>query len=287
MSGKNWCFTLNNYTEAEVEEVKEVDCKFLVYGEEEGEAGTPHLQGFVVFNSTKRLSGVKKIIERAHWEVAKGSAEQNIAYCSKDGKVFTKGEAPLSKKESGVAEKERWKRARENAAAGKMEEIPDDIYVRYYRTLKEIKKDHMKKPEDADGVTGLWLHGPPECGKSRRARADYPGAYFKAYNKWWDGYQGEDYVILDDFEKDKALGHLLKIWGDRYSFIAETKGGALHIRPKKIIVTSNYSISECFGDDALLCQAIARRFEEVDMSPPVIVSPTSVSVPNFKKPRNK
>ena len=284
---KNWCFTLNNYTDAELQAVKEVDCKYIIFGEEEGEAGTPHLQGFIVFNKVKRLSGVKKIIDRAHWEPSKGSSDQNITYCSKDGKVFSKGEQPKSRKEQGDDEKERWQHAREMAKAGNLDDVPADIYVRYYRTLKEIAKDNMVKPEDADDVTGIWLHGPPECGKSRKARADYPGAYFKAYNKWWDGYQGEPYVILDDFEKDKALGHLLKIWGDRYSFIAETKGGALHIRPKKIIVTSNYSIFDCFGDDSLLCSAISRRFSETDMTPSVLVTPTSVSVSHFKKPRTQ
>lgn len=283
VTGRSWCFTLNNPTEAEVKDVQEVVCKYVIYGEEIGEAGTPHLQGFVVFNKVQRLSGVKGLIPRAHWEVAKGSAEQNIVYCSKDGKTWSSGDPPKTRKQQGAQEKERWAQARKNAELGKMEDIPDDIYVRYYRTLKEIRKDHMQKPEDADGVTGVWLYGPPECGKSRRAREEYPGAYFKAYNKWWDGYQGEDYVILDDFEKDVVLGHHLKIWADRYSFIAETKGGAIHIRPKKFVVTSNYSIRSIFGEHDELCRAIERRFVEVDMTPPVVLSPTSVHVASFKR----
>lgn len=281
---KNWCWTLNNYTEAELESIASIECRYVVYGKEVGQEGTPHLQGFIVFNNNKRLGAVKKLIPRAHWEPAKGSAEQNITYCSKDGAVTARGEPPLSKAQSGANEKARWKRARESAEAGNLQDVPDDIYVRYYRTLKEIKKDHMQKPEDADDTTGIWFYGPPECGKSRRARAEYPNSYFKAYNKWWDGYQGEETVILDDFEKDAVLGHHLKIWADRYSFIAETKGGALHIRPKKIIVTSNYSIDQVFGADPVLCAAIRRRFVSVDMSPPCIVTSSSVSVPFFVEP---
>jgi len=280
---KRWCFTLNNYSEAELEACKVLDVAYCIFGEEKGESGTPHLQGYLLATKNLRLKAVSKLIPRAFFVAAKGTSEQNIAYCSKDNVVFEYGEKPVSKEAQGQAEKARWGAAKQAAISGNLDEVPDDIYVRYYRTLKEIKKDHMQKPADADSTTGEWLHGPPECGKSRKARQDNPGAYFKAYNKWWDGYQGEEVVILDDFENDIALGHHLKIWSDRYSFIGETKGGAIHIRPKKFIVTSNYSIQTIFGDKPELYAAVKRRFVETDMTPAPIVSPTSVSVAHFRK----
>lgn len=63
------------------------------------------------------------------------------------------------------------------------------------------------KVADSDHLRGIWIWGPAGIGKSRKAREDYPGAYPKLCNKWWDGYQGQEYVIMDDIGLDhKCLG---------------------------------------------------------------------------------
>lgn len=256
--------TLNNWTQIEHTELLLADVTYSIIGRETGEAGTPHLQGYFYFKNQRNLSTLKKLNERAHWEIALGSTEQNIAYCSKeDPYPETTGKPPLNQKQKGEANKTRWDEARAAAKAGDMDSIPSDIFMQYYRTCKEIAKDHMIKPEDADGVTGVWLYGPAGAGKSRKAREDYPGSYLKMANKWWDGYQGETTVILDDLDKKHdVLGHHLKIWSDRYSFLAETKGGAIHIRPSLLCVTSQYHPDDIW-EDAETRAAIMRRFKVV------------------------
>lgn len=93
-SAKNWCFTLNNYTEDELASI----VTFLnlapnnyVIGREVGEEGTPHLQGYVSFEKKLRMNECKNINHRIHWEVAKGNEKQNINYCTKDNKYIIKG----------------------------------------------------------------------------------------------------------------------------------------------------------------------------------------------------
>lgn len=89
-----WVFTLNNYSKEEYEELKTFcssECKAFIIGKEIGEKGTPHLQGYIEHKKKIRLSGLKKINGRCHWEKAKGNQLQNIEYCSKDGDFETSG----------------------------------------------------------------------------------------------------------------------------------------------------------------------------------------------------
>nr|QXP08314.1 MAG: replication associated protein [Arizlama virus] len=262
MRSRSYCFTLNNYSQEEYEALQNTEAKYIILGKEKGESNTPHIQGYIYFTTVKSLDQLKKLQPRAHWEIAKGNAEQNRTYCSKDGDFWEKGTPPLTSKQKGEANAERWESAKRAAIEGRLDDVPDDIYIKYYRTIKEIKKDNMPHIPDHPDVTGEWYWGEAGSGKSRTAREKHPNSYLKMCNKWWDGYQNEPTVIIDDVDVNhKVLGHHLKIWGDRYAFLAETKGGALRIRPQKIIVTSQYSIDQIWEDEETRA-AIKRRFKQ-------------------------
>ena len=93
---KNWCFTFNNYTDADCERfalLPNFQIKYLIYGKETGESGTPHLQGFVHFKARKRMSGVKSALGSStiHVEPARNVAKA-VEYCKKDGDWFEFGD---------------------------------------------------------------------------------------------------------------------------------------------------------------------------------------------------
>lgn len=114
----------------------------------------------------------------------------------------------------------------------------------------------------------FWIYGAPGTGKSRWARHQCASIYLKSVNKWWSGYNHKyQMVLMEDFppfEQTKGvLGQHMKVWADRYTFTAETKGGHMFVHPKDYIfvVTSNYSIDECFSQND--AEAIKRRFDEI------------------------
>lgn len=268
---RDYCFTINNPDEKDLEEIAILSqsdrIKYLIVGREKGEKGTPHIQGYVYFSNAVTLAGVSKLLRRAHITPCAGNPDQNRNYCMKDGDYDEFGVLPISQKRKGELEKERWDDIRDNAKKGRFDEIPSDILIRHYRTLRALEKDYADMPPDADGTTGEWYWGSTGTGKSRKAREENPGAYLKMCNKWWDSYTGQDVVILEDFDKSHAvLGHHLKIWADRYAFPAEIKGGKINIRPRRIIITSNYHPQDIWSAEPNTLDPILRRFNVTHFS---------------------
>ena len=267
---RSYCFTYNNYDEGGIARLKGLQAKYLVFGKETSAAGTPHLQGLIVFSNQRSHAAVRKLLVGCHVEAAK-DAVQAAAYCKKgsqphdqweelrqdgpdygkDADVYEQGVAPRSKAQQGAAEKERWKRAFDLAKSGELDEIDEDIRLRYYSTIKRIKQDHQVVPESIEKLDFYWYVGPSGTGKSKAAREAHPGAYIKNSNKWWDGYANHDAVIIEEWDPTLAcMASFMKKWADHYAFNAEVKGGTLMARPKTIVVTSNYTIRECFPNEA-------------------------------------
>lgn len=260
---RGWVFTLNNYSEEE--EVRALalpeEVKYGVIGKEVGESGTPHFQGYIYFKTEKSLKQVREIFDRAHWEISKGSIDEASDYCKKDGDFFEFGDKPMSNKRKGDAGKQSIEERWDLAKRGKFEELPPEMIKTYeYIYRKSIVV------EDRDELDNVWIWGPSGCGKSRYVRDNHEVFYTKGMNKWWDGYNGEEIVLLDDFDPKHGefLGYFLKIWADHYAFNAEVKGGMLKIRPKKIIVTSQYPIESCFKEQEEI-DAINRRFKTLQL----------------------
>jgi len=268
---KKWCYTLNNYENETQSEILNEHAVYHIYGREIGESGTPHLQGFVYFRDRKMLTALKKLLPTAHFEVAKGSIDSNYKYCTKDQQFVEYGERPP---EAGVAGAQETKRRHAEiiklASDGEIDSIKElypTEFLRYHQTIKRIRQDHPRSYEPLPECSGEWYTGLSGSGKSRYVRDKYKDSlYKKLCNKWWDGYADQDFVLIEDVDKNHAcLGHHFKIWADEYDFPAEVKGTTIVIRPKKIIVTSQYDIHDIW-EDIETKTALQRRFKQFTVS---------------------
>ena len=259
---RNWLCTLNNPGELTLEAVHAMTKATYTVGQlERGQNGTLHFQFYQNYKISQRLSHYKNTLPAAHAEpviVDNGAAK----YCMKED---TRVEGPWEYGTKPIQRNSKtdWEEVYTNAKRGRLEDIPADVRVRCYSQLKKIEKDHLVV-KDCDRLRGVWIYGPSGVGKSRSARRDYPDAYPKLCNKWWDGYQGQKNVIMDDIGPEhKVLAQQLKIWSDRYGCILETKGGALTSTYENFVVTSQYSIEEIFAGDQPTIDALRRRFKVI------------------------
>ncbi|AXH76879.1 MAG: putative viral replication protein [Cressdnaviricota sp.] len=262
---RSFCFTYNNYP-VEYNDDDSLDtwlhgfgCLYIVAGREiSPTTETPHLQGYCRFKNPRSLTSIRALFPGCHIEPAKGTPLQCRTYCTKDSNFRELGPAPI---DSGALEKKRWDDALHSAKEGDFDSIPADIYIRYIGNLERIRRLTLPPLESLPVTCGYWIQGPTGSGKSRGVREKFPLVYPKPMNKWWDSYIDQEEVLIDDVDYNQAnwIGNFLKIWADHYPFIAEFKGGSRLIRPKKIIVTTQYSIENLFNDSELQA-ALNRRF---------------------------
>lgn len=170
----------------------------------------------------------------------------------------------------GENQKVKWAHIAELMKSGALDELQilyPDVFVRYYSTARRITGDYMISPSRLDHMENYWVYGPPGTGKSYWCREEAPDAYLKNLNRWWCGYANEEDVIIEEIDaKGMALlARHIKKWADIYPFRGEIKNGSIMLRPKRIFMTSNYTIEECCGDDIQLCRAVERRFIEKHM----------------------
>ena len=267
MANRYWTFTLNNYTEEDEAKLLQLGntetVRYLVYGREIARTTlTPHLQGFVIFKSNKRLNGVKQFFDngRIHLDAryANSTNQQAADYCKKEGDFVEIGTLSKQGHRSDldvVSDK-----LKEGASLKQIFEEHGSTYIRNYRGIANAQA-LLSADYTPISTCGLWYVGEPGTGKSRKAREENPNAYLKQQNKWWDGYTNEKVVIWDDLDKGAVgLGHHLKLWTDRYPVTAEIKGGSVKLQHDILIVTSNYTIDQLWGDDPEMCKALKRRF---------------------------
>lgn len=196
---------------------------------------------------------------------AKSSKHDMIKYVVKDGDYI---EYNIDVKEYLKAVKDKRAYICKDLIEGKLTAVQavqkdPKLLLQFTNLVKNISL--YKTMEKAETFAGrrdcYWIWGDSRIGKSYAVRKLFPNFYLKENNKWWDGYVGQDVVLIDDIDSD-FLRHYLKIWADNYTFTGETKGGTVTVTNSLLFVTSNYAISELFMEPKI-ASAIEKRFNVI------------------------
>lgn len=282
--GKRWCFTINNPEDGDVfwkdleahGAVKNQSVHFLIVQEEKGKEGTTHYQGYIEFDDRVRMSTLKTINKRAHWEQAKGTATQNIEYCSKEdtytgGLRYRWGEPTKAK-----AEVRKTSELRAEAA----EEL-EGVTVEYKR-LKDMDKQTVLCPGFVTAYNALTqdilgpyrpslqiitLVGPPGIGKSYAIQHFWPehGRCIYGNCGCWFQNPTAKVMIFEEFCGQIPLQRMLQLL-DPYPLSLEVKGRMAPAMYDTVVITSNsppcdwYSTATTIRDDPTI---VAKRKDAI------------------------
>lgn len=274
-----WCFTLNNPEEEPqtfLEHVQGVShFKYCTFQLEIGEAGTPHFQGYLEFHQVKRLDWLKRhVSQRANFGVRRGTAEQAREYARKDD---TRHDGPW---EAGtwdpikVGQRTDIQNGVEAVASGGLDRLVEqapELFVKYHRGFSALATHYGgKRKRDYEQVTVKLSYGVPGCGKTRSVVEEWSENDLYVHepgSPWFDGYTGQDCLLLDDFagassgiRLDKALVML-----DKYKARLPVKGGHTYLVSTTIWVTTNIHPIYWYKwtGREVHYKALARRFDEV------------------------
>lgn len=234
---------------------------------------TPHWQGYVELHQSLRPTTVKKLLGgNPHVEYRRGTRDDARNYCMKEE---TRAEPPV---EHGQWVKNQGKRTDldqiyeliKNGSSDLtlLDQFPSQV-IRYGRGIKSAKfisnaATHSKLRRKNLIVKCYW--GPPGCGKTRKAWDEEGHSLFSltkgnGSTVWFDGYDGEDCLLLDDFYGWIPYGYLLQLL-DIYPVRLEIKGGHCWAAWTRIIITSNKQPSEWYNRSE--CDALLRRITTIE-----------------------
>ncbi len=257
---RNFCFTLNNYTGEEIAILREWDVvRYASIGREIGKkTGTPHLQGYLEFNSPVKASTLYAKIGKCYCRARYKPALAAARYTKKDKDFEEWGILSEQGKRSDLAGPV------EDIVAGKsMREVAKkypEQYVKFHKGFRALKCELIEPRNELPTVTVLW--GSTGCGKSREARkmTNNPYVWGPEQDHWFCGYEGQKDVIFEEFRGQLQFGRLLRLL-DRYDCKVQYKGGMCEFAATNIVITSPVHPDNWYfmdGNDGKIAQLFRR-----------------------------
>jgi len=264
---RNACFTLNNPTvhcDAFTKDLVDSNLvQYICVGNEVGASGTPHFQGYIEFQHQLDFAAAQQLLDKAHIEPRRGTAQQAADYCKKDGEFTEWG--TLSKQGQRTDVDEMVAMVQEGASTFEIATALPAQYVKYHKGIMALQAALIEPRVTAPEVR-VW-YGGTGTGKSFKAREWLPDAYVwhPQQGTWFDGYRGQKSVVFEEFRGQIPFGMLLSLL-DRYCCKVQYKGGVCEFAAVQIAITSPVEPARwylCLDENDRLDQ-LTRRLTEVE-----------------------
>jgi len=238
---------------------------------EVGEEGTRHWQGYFHLTEKKRRAAFSDwwAGQHPHLEKAKGTAKQNLKYCTKAETRLEGTEPYIAGNMPKVGKAALMETMFDAITTGMgvlemLEETP--ALAVHPRAWQWVNEQWMRKQGNRwRDVEVSVLVGPPGVGKTLVPvlRHGYDKIYtMTKLNKgaiWFDGYQGEEVLVVDDFDSGWSVEYraLLRIL-DGHPLRLPVKGGFTYALFTKVYITTNAALRDWYPKESDLA-ALQRR----------------------------
>lgn len=268
-----WCFTVNAIGNEEpvipnvfLNANGNCLCYYL-FQLERGEGGRLHYQGVLRFSRKVSMAHVKETtgVPHIHLEPCR-NIQASLKYCRKED---TRVDGPWEGGEPGQQGRRtdiaRATEIIQNVGAGAMKRVAEAepaAFVKYWKGFQALEAT-MHPPSAELGLKVFLLRGPTGTGKSRTVHTIDPSVYTVANLAvpWFDGYSGEEAMLLDEMGPNQLCINFLKRLLDVHPISLPVKGAYFARRCKRIYITTNYSSLEEWYPKASMVDiaALARR----------------------------
>ncbi len=211
----------------------------------------PHLQIYISFRRSYGFKSLKKVLgDETHFEQA---LVEDWNYELKDMDY----ELQDNRKQGSRSDLKVVKEILDSG--GGMRQVCTEVFnLQAYRTAEKWLT-YMETPRIVQDIDIRWYHGSSGSGKTRAVFDEFGTKVFTPINyKWWDGYDGHEVVLIDDFRKDFCKYHELLRLLDRYPYRVEYKGGSRQLKAPTFIITCPFHWQDVYSTREDLFQLCRR-----------------------------
>lgn len=236
-------------------EYKDIIRYLIVQKEKGGKNGRLHWQGYIqMYNQcrTRKIQTITTGLKIKHFcELARGSKEDNKAYCTKlrtsQNEWFEFGKACSQGCRTDL---EADKKCLDDG--GNLHDIAQNHFgnfIRYHQGFKAYKElaDKKNRSGRRNDIEVELRHGQTGTGKTQGVLDKHgdENVFIIDFNgtEWWDGYDGEKIILIDDYNNDIKINRLLRLL-DKYKVRLPIKGGFTWANWNKVYITTNLKLDE-------------------------------------------